>query len=223
MSSGSEGHRPVLVVDMGAQYAQLIARRVRECRVTPRSSRMTCRPPRWPRASRRGSSCPAAPPRSTSRAHRTSTRSCSSSACRCWASATACRRWPPALGGTVGNTGIGEYGKTPVRLEEGSLLFGEMPREQTCWMSHRDSVIEVPAGLPRHRVHRDDGDRGDGGPRARPLRACSSIPRCCTRRGAPRCSASSCSRPARCRRPGRRTSSSRSRSSGSAPRWATSA
>ena len=52
-----------------------------------------------------------------------------------------------ALGGTVGNNGIGEYGKTPVRLEEGSLLFGEMPREQTCWMSHRDSVTEVPAGF----------------------------------------------------------------------------
>ena len=52
-----------------------------------------------------------------------------------------------ALGGTVGNTGIGEYGKTPVRLEEGSLLFGEMPREQTCWMSHRDSVVRAPAGF----------------------------------------------------------------------------
>ena len=30
---GGDGHRPVLVVDVGAQYAQLIARRVRDCRV----------------------------------------------------------------------------------------------------------------------------------------------------------------------------------------------
>jgi len=52
-----------------------------------------------------------------------------------------------ALGGTVSNTGIGEFGKTPVRLAGGALLFGEMPTEQSCWMSHRDSVVAAPPGF----------------------------------------------------------------------------
>ena len=52
-----------------------------------------------------------------------------------------------ALGGEVSNTGIGEFGKTPVILGEGSLLFGELPPEQTAWMSHRDSIVRAPAGF----------------------------------------------------------------------------
>ena len=35
-----------------------------------------------------------------------------------------------ALGGEVANTGLGEFGKTLVRLGEDSLLFGDMPGEQ---------------------------------------------------------------------------------------------
>ena len=35
-----------------------------------------------------------------------------------------------ALGGDVADTGLGEFGKTPVRLAEGSLLFGDIPAER---------------------------------------------------------------------------------------------
>ena len=53
------------------------------------------------------------------------------------------------LGGTVGHTEKGEYGAAPLtRRDEGaSSLYGETPVEQTVWMSHRDAVSEVPAGF----------------------------------------------------------------------------
>ena len=53
------------------------------------------------------------------------------------------------LGGTVGHTEKGEYGPAPLeRCDEGkSALFGDTPAEQTVWMSHRDAVAEVPEGF----------------------------------------------------------------------------
>ena len=56
------------------------------------------------------------------------------------------------LGGTVERTGAREYGSTAVRVSEGAngegrpLLAGQ-PAEQTVWMSHGDSVTEAPAGF----------------------------------------------------------------------------
>jgi GMP synthase (glutamine-hydrolysing) len=49
------------------------------------------------------------------------------------------------LGGRVDKTGAGEYGKVELRAQEGAL-FSTLPPEQTAWMSHRDTVIEPPAG-----------------------------------------------------------------------------
>lgn len=53
------------------------------------------------------------------------------------------------LGGAVGHTDAGEYGAAALtRCDEGaSLLYGETPVEQTVWMSHRDAVAEAPAGF----------------------------------------------------------------------------
>ena len=49
------------------------------------------------------------------------------------------------LGGSVERTGASEFGKTELRAEE-SELFRDLPTEQTVWMSHRDSVTAPPEG-----------------------------------------------------------------------------
>ncbi len=51
------------------------------------------------------------------------------------------------LGGKVEGAEVGEFGRSQLTVsEEGRLLAG-LPHEQTCWMSHRDTVFEAPAGF----------------------------------------------------------------------------
>ena len=49
------------------------------------------------------------------------------------------------LGGAVDRTGVSEFGKTALEVERGALFAG-LPEQQTVWMSHRDSVTAPPAG-----------------------------------------------------------------------------
>src|ERR1700752_472061 len=49
------------------------------------------------------------------------------------------------LGGRVEKTGAGEYGKVEMRVD-GGKLFDALPKEQTAWMSHRDTVVAPPEG-----------------------------------------------------------------------------
>ncbi len=53
-----------------------------------------------------------------------------------------------ALGGAVGHTDKGEYGPAKItRAGSDSRLLANTPHEQTVWMSHRDAVTEVPDGF----------------------------------------------------------------------------
>jgi GMP synthase (glutamine-hydrolysing) len=51
------------------------------------------------------------------------------------------------LGGRVVEAEVGEFGRSDLRVIEPGVLLKGMPREQTCWMSHRDTVIEPPPGF----------------------------------------------------------------------------
>jgi GMP synthase (glutamine-hydrolysing) len=138
-------HRPVLVVDFGAQYAQLIARRVRESRVyselVPHDMPVAEIAARDPigiilsggPASIYEPGAPAVDP------------GLFELGVPVLGICYGMQAMASALGGEVANTGLGEFGKTPVSLADNSLLFG--PAEQSCWMSHRDSVVRVPDGF----------------------------------------------------------------------------
>jgi GMP synthase (glutamine-hydrolysing) len=50
------------------------------------------------------------------------------------------------LGGRVDRTGVSEFGKTELRVEQSTTLLKDTPSEQTVWMSHRDCVVAAPDG-----------------------------------------------------------------------------
>jgi GMP synthase (glutamine-hydrolysing) len=51
------------------------------------------------------------------------------------------------LGGCVEQAEVGEFGRSDLSVSEPGVLLAGMPSEQTCWMSHRDTVFEAPAGF----------------------------------------------------------------------------
>jgi GMP synthase (glutamine-hydrolysing) len=137
--------RPVLVVDLGGQYSQLIARRVREARVYSELVPHTVTP-------------------AAVRARRPHALVLSGGPASVYAEGAphvdpgifelgvptlgicyGMQLMAKELGGRVDRTGVSEFGKTELRAEEGALFAG-LPDEQTVWMSHRDSVVAPPAG-----------------------------------------------------------------------------
>jgi GMP synthase (glutamine-hydrolysing) len=51
------------------------------------------------------------------------------------------------LGGRVEQAEVGEFGRSDLTVSEPGVLMAGMPKQQTCWMSHRDTVFEAPAGF----------------------------------------------------------------------------
>jgi GMP synthase (glutamine-hydrolysing) len=137
----------VLVVDFGAQYAQLIARRVREAHVyseiVPRSMPIAEMLARNPKAII-FSGGPAS-------VHVDGAPSIDTAIYDagvpllgiCYGAQLIARD----LGGEVRKTGTGEYGRTELRRDGTSPLFEGQPTEQIVWMSHGDSITQAPPGF----------------------------------------------------------------------------
>src|SRR6202049_5047153 len=51
------------------------------------------------------------------------------------------------LGGRVEHARGGEFGRSDLHVSDAGTLLHGLPREQTCWMSHRDAVFEPPPGF----------------------------------------------------------------------------
>jgi len=137
--------RPVLVVDLGGQYSQLIARRVREARVYSElvGHRLTAADvaARHP-AALILSGGPASVYAEGAPDLDTGIFSLGIPTLGiCYGMQLMARD----LGGAVERTGASEFGKAELEAAE-SELFHHLPPEQTVWMSHRDSVTAPPSG-----------------------------------------------------------------------------
>jgi GMP synthase (glutamine-hydrolysing) len=141
------GPRPVLVVDLGAQYAQLIARRIRECHVYSEivghdlaAADLVARRPAGivlsgGPASVYEEGAPAVdaglfdlgvPVLGICYGHQLMAR---------------------ALGGEVAATGDREYGATALHVGERGVLLADLGPEELVWMSHGDAVTRTPPGF----------------------------------------------------------------------------
>ncbi|HCP61030.1 MAG TPA: GMP synthase (glutamine-hydrolyzing) [Actinobacteria bacterium] len=139
--------RPVLVVDFGAQYAQLIARRVRECHVyseivafdTPLAEIEARRPAglilSGGPASVYAPGAPAVDP------------DLFALGVPVLGICYGLQAMAQALGGRVESTGVSEYGRTTLGVSEPGVLLADLPSEDTVWMSHTDTVTAAPPGF----------------------------------------------------------------------------
>ena len=140
--------RPVLVVDFGAQYAQLIARRVREAHVfseivphTISADEVRAMDPAalilsGGPASVYEDGAPSLDPALLALGVPTLG--------ICYGAQVMAQ----LLGGRVAHTGVREYGRTILaRTTSPSALLEGLPKETTCWMSHGDSIVEAPEGF----------------------------------------------------------------------------
>ncbi|MCT2546381.1 glutamine-hydrolyzing GMP synthase [Streptomyces atratus] len=138
----------VLVVDFGAQYAQLIARRVREARVyseivpsTMPVAEMLAKNPRAIILSGGPSSVYAENAPSLDRA-------LFEAGVPIFGMCYGFQLMATTLGGTVDDNGAREYGRTPLTVSKtGSTLFEGTPAEQSVWMSHGDACSAAPEGF----------------------------------------------------------------------------
>ncbi|MBO0842553.1 MAG: glutamine-hydrolyzing GMP synthase [Nocardioides sp.] len=143
----TEEHDLVLVVDFGAQYAQLIARRVREAKVyseiVPHSmpvAEMLARKPKAIILSGGPSSVYAegAPSIDTELFH---------AGTPVFGMCYGFQLMAQGLGGVVDNNGAREYGRTTVSVGTAGTLLNGLPTSHNVWMSHGDSVSKAPQGF----------------------------------------------------------------------------
>ncbi|WP_458319657.1 glutamine-hydrolyzing GMP synthase [Mycolicibacterium brisbanense] len=142
----AESPRPVLVVDFGAQYAQLIARRVREARVysevVPHTASVEEIKARDPQAivlsggpaSVYADGAPRLDP------------ALFDLDVPVFGICYGFQAMAQVLGGTVEHTGTSEYGRTELAVSGGDL-HADLPATQPVWMSHGDAVTSAPDGF----------------------------------------------------------------------------
>jgi GMP synthase (glutamine-hydrolysing) len=139
--------KPVLVIDFGAQYAQLIARRVREANVYSEIVHHSVT------AAEIAAKEPAAIILSggPSSVYEEGSPSLDPKILElgipilgiCYGFQVLAHH----LGGRVDKTGKKEYGGTDLTVNQSGTLLGDQPLSQVCWMSHGDQVVQAPEGF----------------------------------------------------------------------------
>src|SRR6476619_2975053 len=137
----------VLVLDFGGQYSQLIARRVRECGVFSELLPHTLDVEEIKRRRPRGLILSGGPASVYADGAPKLRNELLELGIPVLGICYGMQAMVLNLGGRVESAEVGEFGRSQLIVhEEGRLLSG-LPHEQSCWMSHRDTVYEAPPGF----------------------------------------------------------------------------
>lgn len=137
----------ILVLDFGGQYNQLIARRVRECHVYCEVHPYSMSVEKIKEFNPKGIIFTGGPNSVYAEDSPVCDKEIFSLGYPILGICYGCQFMAYALGGTVEHAPVSEYGKTLVNTEENSMLFHNVKRETTVWMSHTDYVSQPPAGF----------------------------------------------------------------------------
>ena len=137
----------IIVLDFGGQYNQLIARRVRECRVYCEVHPNTLPIDEIKKMNPKGLILTGGP----NSAYLPDSPTISPELFElgipvlgiCYGS----QLMAHLLGGRVSTAPTSEYGKTEVTTSQASVLFGDVSHETICWMSHTDYIETPPTGF----------------------------------------------------------------------------
>ncbi len=142
-----DDEQTVLVLDFGAQYAQLIARRVRECKVYSEIVPYDISPDEIKSRKPKGLILSGGPSSVYGETPLYCRKEIFELGIPILGICYGIQLMAYCLGGEVAHTGKSEYGKTELTVYPENLLFNDLPLTQTVWMSHRDSVKTPPEGF----------------------------------------------------------------------------
>ena len=143
-----DASRPVLVIDLGAQYAQLIARRVRECHVYSEIVAHDLTAAEIAAKRPAGIILSGGPKSVYEEGAPKIDSGIFSLGVPVLGICYGIQLMARDLGGEVAATGQREYGGTGLTLEgDGGRLLQDFPAEGTVWMSHGDAVTRAPDGF----------------------------------------------------------------------------
>src|SRR3954469_18837463 len=145
--SGAQGRQEIVVLDYGGQYSQLIARRVRDCGVFSEllphhvgAEEVARRKPKGlilsgGPASVYADGAPRLDPQLLELG------------IPVLGICYGMQLLAAKLGGRVEGAEVGEFGRSKLTVHENGRLLAGLPAEQSCWMSHRDTVFAPPPGF----------------------------------------------------------------------------
>src|SRR3954449_13585250 len=137
----------VLVLDFGGQYSQLIARRVRECGVFSELLPHTVPVEEIRRREPRGLILSGGPASVYAEGAPKLRPELLSLGIPVLGICYGMQAMVLELGGRVEGASVGEFGRSTLTGREHGRLLAELPADQSCWMSHRDTVYEPPPGF----------------------------------------------------------------------------